>query len=108
MDTTQLHRGSDGRGGGRGLRRISYFFKPEVRERKHFPWLFDAPKLSHYLSPELTAVVNPREDERARYSQLIISVPRLPGEHAGNNRMRKLFFLGLSGPLAVILDARSA
>jgi len=83
-----------------------YFFKPEVRERKHFPWLFHGPKLSDYLSPELTAVVGPREDERARYSQLISSVPRLPGEDKENDRMRELFFLGLSGPLAVILDRK--
>jgi asparagine synthase (glutamine-hydrolysing) len=83
-----------------------YFFKPALVHRDHFPWMGDGPKLSDYLSPELTAVVDPREDERARYAQLISEVPRLPGEDPENARMREVLYLGLSGPLAVILDRK--
>ncbi|MGW7489025.1 asparagine synthase (glutamine-hydrolyzing) [Streptomyces sp. NPDC054786] len=83
-----------------------YFFKRDVVERQAFPWLGDGPKLSRYLAPEVTALVNPEEDEHARYSQLISQVPRLPGEDAENARMREIFYLGLSGPLSVILDRK--
>ncbi|GAA3084584.1 asparagine synthase (glutamine-hydrolyzing) [Streptosporangium carneum] len=83
-----------------------YFFKQDVVERARFPWLGDGPRLSRYLSPELTALIKPEEDERARYSQLMSDVPRLPGEDAENARMREIFYLGLSGPLAVILDRK--
>ncbi|MFF9768218.1 asparagine synthase (glutamine-hydrolyzing) [Streptomyces sp. NPDC014636] len=83
-----------------------YFFKQDQIRGGHFPWLGNGPKLSDYLSPEITSLVDPQEDERARYSQLISEVPRLPGEDAENARMREIFFLGLSGPLAVILDRK--
>lgn len=83
-----------------------YFFKTELLQRPQFPWLFDGPKLSDCLSPELTALIDPQEDERARYAQLIRSVPRLAGEDAADARIREVFFLGLSGPLSVILDRK--
>lgn len=83
-----------------------YFFKPDLVQRDRFPWLADGPKLSDYLSGEIRAVVDPEEDERARYSQLISAVPRLPGEDVVNARMREVFYLGLSGPLAAILDRK--
>ncbi|UQA95676.1 asparagine synthase (glutamine-hydrolyzing) [Streptomyces halobius] len=83
-----------------------YFFKKDVFEHGHFPWLGDGPRLSRHLSPELTALIKPEEDELARYSQLMSDVPRLPGEDAENARMREIFYLGLSGPLAVILDRK--
>ncbi|MFE5868471.1 asparagine synthase (glutamine-hydrolyzing) [Streptomyces roseifaciens] len=83
-----------------------YFFKPEVVGRDGFPWLGDGPKLSRFLNPELLAADDAAEDERARYSELLSRVPRLPGESAEEARMREVFFLGLSGPLSVILDRK--
>jgi len=35
---------------------------------------------------------------------LLAAVPHLPGEEAHASRMREVLFLGMSGPLAVILD----
>jgi asparagine synthase (glutamine-hydrolysing)/putative beta-lactam synthetase len=83
-----------------------YFFKPEVFRRAGFPWLGDGPRLSDYLSPEILLHVDPREDERRRYDQLLAEVPRLDGESPEETRMREVFYLGLSGPLAVILDRK--
>lgn len=83
-----------------------YFFNPDLVSRDTFPWLGDGPKLSDYLSPELTVQVDPGEDERARYSQLLSEVPRLDGEDPVDARMREVLFLGMSGPLAVILDRK--
>jgi asparagine synthase (glutamine-hydrolysing) len=83
-----------------------YFFDPRLVRRDTFPWLGEGPRLSRCLSPELRAVVDPVEDERARYSQLLSEVPRLDGEDPENARMREVLFLGMSGPLAVILDRK--
>ncbi len=83
-----------------------YFFKPELLARDQFPWLGDAPRLSDHLSPEVRRHVDPREDERARYAALLAEVPRLAGEDPAEARMREVFYLGLSGPLAVILDRK--
>jgi len=82
-----------------------YFFKPEIVAGTGFPWLFDGPRLVDYLAPDVAAAAAPG-DERARYAQLIASVPRLPGEDQENARMRELFYLGMAGPLAVILDRK--
>ena len=81
-----------------------YLFKPELVRRDRFPWLGDGPALADCLSREVLAAVDPREDERARYSQLVSEVPRLDGEAPEEARMREVLYLGMSGPLAVILD----
>ncbi|GLZ51902.1 asparagine synthase (glutamine-hydrolyzing) [Actinomycetospora sp. NBRC 106378] len=81
-----------------------YYFKPGLVERPTFPWLGDGPRLADLLSPEVRAVVDPRADEAARYDQLLADVPRLPGEDALSARMREVMYLGMAGPLAVILD----
>jgi len=81
-----------------------YYFKPELVRRETFPWLVGGPRLADCLSAELRAVVDPEQDERDRYSQLVAAVPRLPGEDPHAARMREVLHLGMSGPLAVILD----
>jgi len=81
-----------------------YFFDPERLQRDNFPWLEDGPKLANYLAPDLMAQVDPRADERARYSQWISDVPRLDGEDAESARMREVFYLTMSGRLSVLLD----
>nr|SBO99907.1 Asparagine synthetase [glutamine-hydrolyzing] [Nonomuraea gerenzanensis] len=79
-----------------------YLFKPELIGRDTFPWLGDGPKLADYLVPELA-----REgDEKARYAQLLGEVPRLPGERGLDARMREVLYLGMAGPLAVVLDRK--
>ncbi|MGW2280784.1 asparagine synthase (glutamine-hydrolyzing) [Streptomyces sp. NPDC001770] len=83
-----------------------YFFKPEGLAADRFPWLFDGPKLSRYLVPDLLAELNPEEDERARYADVLARVPRLAGESPEDARIREVFFLGLAGPLSVILDRK--
>ena len=83
-----------------------YFFRPDMISAETFPWLGDAPRLSHFLSPEIRSVVDPLEDEKARYSQFLRDVPRLEGEDATAARMREVLFLGMCGPLSVILDRK--
>lgn len=83
-----------------------YLFKPELINRDHFPWLGDGPRLSGYLSKEIQQHVKPGEDELARYHQLLSEVPRLLGENPENARMREVLYLGMSGPLQVVLDRK--
>lgn len=83
-----------------------YCFNQKFIQRQHFPWLGDGPKLSDYLSPDLMTRINPQEDERARYAQLVAEVPSLTGEDPKNARMREILYLGMRGPLSVILDRK--
>ncbi|GGL87945.1 asparagine synthase (glutamine-hydrolyzing) [Micromonospora sp. WMMA1923] len=83
-----------------------YFFKADRLERDTFPWIGDGPRLVDYLAPELRDVVRPAADERDRYHDLLGQVPRLPGEDPADARMREVFYLGMAGPLAVILDRK--
>lgn len=83
-----------------------YLFKRDLIERDTFPWLGDGPRLSDYLSPAVTTVIDPRKDECDRYSQMLSEVPRLPGEDRLNARMREVLFAGMAGPLAVVLDRK--
>ncbi|AZC26572.1 asparagine synthase (glutamine-hydrolyzing) [Pseudomonas sessilinigenes] len=83
-----------------------YYFKPQLLARAQFPWLGDGPKLADYLSPALAPAQWVAEDERARYDYWLSQVPRLPGESAEAARMREVLFLGMSGPLSVILDRK--
>lgn len=84
-----------------------YCFNPELlQERGRFPWLGNAPRLADYLAPDVRRHVDPAADERDRLEQLLARVPRLPGEDAAAARMREVLFLGMCGPLAVILDRK--
>ena len=83
-----------------------YYFKHEFIARPHFPWLGDGPKLSDHLIAGLATGFDPRDDERERYVHWLTEVPTLPGEDATAARMREVQFLGMAGPLAVILDRK--
>jgi len=79
-----------------------YFFKPEVLAHHGFPWLGDGPRFADCLA----GGIDPRADERARYAELLARVPRLAGEDPASARMREALFLGMCGPLSVILDRK--
>lgn len=81
-----------------------YYFKPELVARAGFPWLGAGPRLADCLSSALRAIVDPAADEQARYAELLAAVPGLPGEDATDARMREVLYLGMAGPLSVILD----
>lgn len=83
-----------------------YLFKPELINRGQFPWLADGPKLSDYLSREIRQYVDPMKDELDRYHELLSDVPKLPGEDTENARMRETLYLGMCGPLQVVLDRK--
>jgi asparagine synthase (glutamine-hydrolysing) len=81
-----------------------YMQDPELIAGRTFPWLGQGPGLSQFLSPELATLVKPIENERERYSQAVAQVPVLPGEDPVNARMREVLYLGMLGPMAVVLD----
>lgn len=83
-----------------------YLFKPDLLTRRDFPWLGDGTRLSDFLSAELRAIVDPLEDTRARYAQLVSEVPRLAGEDPVDAQLRTVLTLGMAGPLAMILDRK--
>ncbi|RLM06693.1 asparagine synthase (glutamine-hydrolyzing) [Gibbsiella quercinecans] len=83
-----------------------YYFKPQLLARAQFPWLGDGPRLADYLSPALVSTQQMIEEERARYDYWLSQVPPLSKESGEAARMREVLFLGMSGPLSVILDRK--
>lgn len=83
-----------------------HFFKPEVLARPGFPWAGDGVRLADYLAPEIARRCDPRGQERDRCQALLAETPRLEGEPAEEARLREVLWLGMGGPLAVILDRK--
>ncbi|WP_053014275.1 MULTISPECIES: asparagine synthase (glutamine-hydrolyzing) [Xenorhabdus] len=81
-----------------------YFFNQALVDRDDFPWIGDGPKLIDFLDAGLKAEIDPQQDERARYRQLLDETPPLAGESAVSARMRQIFFLSLAGPVTVLLE----
>lgn len=83
-----------------------YLFKPETRIATTFPWMGNAPRLSDYLARHVVANFDPRNDEQQRYREAVAAVPKLKGEDAEQARMREVLYLGMGGPLSVVLDRK--
>jgi len=81
-----------------------YLWNRELIQRQTFPWLGTGPKLSDFLSADLRSRFDPEEDERVRYSEALAEVPPLAGEAPEEARMREVLYLGMQGPLAVLLE----
>jgi len=81
-----------------------FFLNQDAIASDNFPWIESGPKLGDYLSKELRSQFDVREDEKARYSQLLSESPRLPGESIEEARMREVFYVSSAGRQAVLLD----
>lgn len=81
-----------------------YFFNQSLVTRDTFPWLDDAPRLHNYLTDEVHRAIRPDDEVQARYRQLLSEVPQLEGEDAAEARMREVFYVGMHGRMAVLLD----
>ena len=82
-----------------------HFFDPAKIALDHFPWIEQgADKLSSYLAPDVVSVLDPREDEQARYAQLISEVPRLDEDSPEERKMREMLYVSMCGRLSVLLD----
>lgn len=83
-----------------------YFFDAQTVSRGQFPWRGDGLRLIDYVAPSARDGAVARDDEAERYRDLMAQVPRLAGEAAHEARMRELLYLGMAGPLAVVLDRK--
>lgn len=88
-----------------------WYHDDKVLNTPTFPWIriligdeqYD--KFS-YLSEECHRVVRPIEYLHDQYKTSINKVPRLPGESARNARVRELFYLNMTGLLAMLLHRK--
>lgn len=83
-----------------------YLFNKDLTNGDTFPWMGKSLRLSAFLSPEVKAIFDPNKDELERYNFLKSKVPRLEEDDEENAKMREVLFLGMSGPLQVILDRK--
>ncbi|MAA96957.1 MAG: asparagine synthase (glutamine-hydrolyzing) [Stappia sp.] len=83
-----------------------HFFKDEVLARPGFPWAGDGVRLADYLAPDLLARCDPRGQETERCAALLREVPRLESDTPREARLREVLWLGMAGPLSVIIDRK--
>jgi asparagine synthase (glutamine-hydrolysing) len=81
-----------------------WYHNPAMLAAPDFPWV--AGSWAPVLRPEVDAAV--RLDERAaqRYADAQAEVPRLPGEDAGERRIREALYHGLTRWLPMLLDRK--
>lgn len=83
-----------------------YFFDKQLLTRQTFPWIGDSEKLTDFLTPEIKKEASPEEFERDRYQQLVHSTPHADDESPYEARIREALFLGIAGPLSVVLERK--
>ncbi|WP_231752693.1 asparagine synthetase B family protein [Mycobacterium gordonae] len=83
-----------------------YLFDETLINRNTFPWLGDSEKLSDFLSPDAMERARPDRAEQERYDEIISRTPRMPNEDKKESRIREILFLGMAGPLSVVIDRK--
>ena len=83
-----------------------FFFDDAAISRANFPWLGLGLRLADFVHPEARARSNDALDADQRYCRLLANVPRLADESDAAARMRELFYLGLQGPLNIVLERK--
>lgn len=86
-----------------------YFHQPPAVHEETFPWIgapgqyFDGTGL---LDPGLLHKLDIAGYRRQRYGEALAEVPELPGEEAGERRMRQLGYLTITRLLRILLDRK--
>lgn len=83
-----------------------YFFDQALLQRDTFPWLGDGEKVSDFLTDEVKGRAHPQDVERERYTEMLRDMPRVEGESAADARVREVMYLGMQGPLSVVLERK--
>jgi asparagine synthase (glutamine-hydrolysing) len=83
-----------------------FFFDAAAVGRQTFPWQGSGLRLWDFLCDKARARAGGAGEEATRYRQLIAEVPRLDGEPPEAQRMRELFYLGMQGPLNIVVERK--
>ncbi|HUW64614.1 MAG TPA: asparagine synthase (glutamine-hydrolyzing) [Spirochaetia bacterium] len=83
-----------------------WFHLPQDLAAKGFPWIRKVKERLQLLSPDLADHIRAEEYLADRYRDALAEVPRLPGEEAGEARMRDLLYLNITRFLATLLDRK--
>jgi len=83
-----------------------WFYRQETWEPKTFPWTRRAEERFRLYSPELVALVRPREYLEERYREALDEVPRLAEESLEDVKMREMFYLNLTRWMPTLLDRK--
>jgi asparagine synthase (glutamine-hydrolysing) len=78
----------------------------DASDKDTFPWSRRLDERVKLFSPELTAVIRPREYVAARYGEALNEVPPFDGETKENAGMRALFYLNLTRWMPTLLDRK--
>ncbi|MEU6711390.1 asparagine synthase (glutamine-hydrolyzing) [Nonomuraea sp. NPDC046802] len=88
-----------------------WFHDPESVGADTFPWLAgefpaDHTGVERLLADEVVRVLDLPRYQDERYRQALAEVPRLPGEHGHERRMREISYLNLTRFVQILLDRK--
>jgi asparagine synthase (glutamine-hydrolysing) len=81
-----------------------WYHRPEMLARPDFPWVGGS--WAPVLRPEVNAAARLGERSAQRYADAQAEVPRVPGEEAGEERLREVLYHGLTRWLPMLLDRK--
>lgn len=83
-----------------------WFTRKEELAAETFPWIRNIDRRMELFLPALVDAANPAQYIRERYSEALTEVPRMPGEDAAEDRMRKMFYLNITRFMPTLLDRK--
>ncbi|GIO26790.1 asparagine synthase (glutamine-hydrolyzing) [Ornithinibacillus bavariensis] len=83
-----------------------WFYRKELLQANHFPWLYSEVERQKLLLPHLQKKLNLKEYVQERYKETISEVPRLEGENILDARRRELFYLNMNWFMATLLERK--
>lgn len=83
-----------------------WFYRQDQQKSKTFPWSRNADERFKLYSPELLALIKPKEYLQERYQEALAEVPRFSSDNPDDNAMREMFYLNLTRWMPVLLDRK--
>lgn len=83
-----------------------WFFNQQILSQDSFPWIRMIGERLKMLSPEIIALIQPREYLADRYREAVAETPRLVGEDAAAARIRQMFYLNITRFMPTLLDRK--
>lgn len=83
-----------------------WFYRRQSATLETFPWMRGTAERFRLYSPELLAMIRPREYLRERFREALAEVPRLAGDTPVDAQMREMFYLNLTRWMPTLLERK--
>ncbi|CFX56064.1 Asparagine synthase, glutamine-hydrolyzing [Syntrophomonas zehnderi OL-4] len=83
-----------------------WFFNQQTLSQDSFPWIRMMEERIQMLSPEIIALIKPREYLADRYREAVAEMPGLVGEDKAAARIRRMFYLNITRFMPTLLERK--